>query len=265
MLIKKENNQYYGKYFEQAINSIINGEKVINSTGYTFTIEEEQTMIKHAKEVANYLNGKESVYVGNKTSTESCDLLVDNRKIELKYVQSGTGTYFNTSIEYLKELGFKSYHEYLLENGYLLFLKRIFGDKVSLTNTSPVSRDYSSYIRNNHSNGYELIKQKEIKLREAYINDLFVYLKENKNIAYKFIYDMITKNTNGKKTIPDSIIIYNHKKEEIMEINKEYLTQLLDNNIIKLTGTSICFGKVRITFSWQNGVGLNNPTIRVFI
>ena len=50
-----------------------------------------------------------------------------------------------------------------------------------------------------------------------------------------------------------------------MEINKEYLTQLLDNNIIKLTGTSICFGKVRITFSWQNGVGLNNPTIRVFI
>ena len=89
------------------------------------------------------------------------------------------------------------------------------------------------------------------------------YLELDNN--YKFIYDIITKNTNGKKTIPDSIIIYNHKKEEIMEINKEYLTQLLDNNIIKLTGTSICFGKVRITFSWQNGVGLNNPTIRVFI
>ena len=75
---------------------------------------------------------------------------------------------------------------------------------------------------------------------------------------------MITKNASGKH-IPKRLIVFNRSKETITEYTREKLTKLTENDIIELNGYSITFGGVRVTFAWQNGTGLNNPTIRVFI
>ena len=34
---------------------------------------------------------------------------------------------------------------------------------------------------------------------------------------------------------------------------------------IRATDKGLVIGNVRIAFSWQNGVGLNNPTIRAYL
>lgn len=50
-------------------------------------------------------------------------------------------------------------------------------------------------------------------------------------------------------------------------VSKEEILSKSDSSLgLKISGkNSISNGFVRATFSWQNGIGLNNPTIRVFI
>ena len=49
MKIEKKNNQYYGQFIEEAINSIINQTKIKNNTNFLFTNEEIEEMVQDAK------------------------------------------------------------------------------------------------------------------------------------------------------------------------------------------------------------------------
>ena len=52
MKIDKENNQYYGQFIEEAINSIINQTEIKNTTNFFFTDEEIEEMTQDAKDIA---------------------------------------------------------------------------------------------------------------------------------------------------------------------------------------------------------------------
>ena len=52
MKIEKKNNQYYGQFIEEAINSIINQTKIKNNTNFLFTNEEIEEMVQDAKNIA---------------------------------------------------------------------------------------------------------------------------------------------------------------------------------------------------------------------
>ena len=56
----------------------------------------------------------------------------------------------------------------------------------------------------------------------------------------------------------------NYNKKTAKEIN---LKSFVDNitTTIRVTDKGLVIGNVRIIFAWQNGSGLNNPTIRVFL
>lgn len=264
MKISKANNRHYGQYFEQAIESTINKEEISNKTGFKFPKEDIELMNKHSKILSDYLSAEKATRVGQKTSNESCDLLVDGCEIEIKYVGSGAGTYFNTSMEYVTNIGFISYHDYLLHTGYLAKLKKCFGDMVSLENISPVSNANSSIIRKEYPDIYNKFSAWEGRIREVYVKKFFEFLVSNPQARATFISDMITKDASGKH-IPDRLIVFNHSNETIVDYTKEDLTSISKNDIIELSGYSIKFGNAKATFAWQNGTGLNNPTIRVFI
>lgn len=264
MRVSKANSRHYGQYFEQAVESIVNKNGIENQTGFTFPAEHINLMDKHAKQLGDYLSAENAKRVGEQTSSESCDIKIDGQEVELKYVGSGSGTYFNTSMEYVTTLGFTSYHEFLKATGYLKKLKEVFGDMVSLENVSPVSNASSTTIRHEYPEVYQKFAAWENKIRTVYVKKLFEFLNENPEARAKFISDMITKDASGKH-VPDRLIVFNHSDETITEFSKENLTDMKNNDIIELSGFSIKFGNAKATFAWQNGTGLNNPTIRVFI
>ena len=55
--------------------------------------------------------------------------------------------------------------------------------------------------------------------------------------------------------------------KKLKKKNKEIKKEILDKNKNILTKSNLGFkiGDVRFQVSWQNGCGLNNPTIRVFL
>lgn len=262
--ITKETNQYYGKFFENAVASIINNETIVNKTGYdNFTSEDINQMIDDAKICAKYLNGTKCEWVGNQTSNANCDIIIDdNEHIELKYVSSGTGTYFNTSIYYFTKFGF-DFKEYMNNNNYYDIFKDN-GFNYSLKNNSPVNVKESKNIRHNYSNIWEKeIKPADEKIRQQFIDDLVKYFNNHHDCLYTFISDMLNKNTETvNKTAPDKIIVFNYKEKEIYEVNPN--NQIEEGNISN-TDKSIKIDNIRIAIGWQNGNGLNNPTIRVFL
>jgi len=266
MRYKKEYNQYYAQFFEEAICALINKQEPTNNTDFLFSDEEINEMISDAKIATTYLKGDKAICVGRKTLKASCDILIDGKELEIKYVGFGNGTYYNTTIQYIdKELGLKSYHELLTKKGYLVALQKEFGDIVRLDNISPVSIADSKYIRKNFEKKYNQLVAVEKTIRAEYVNYVYHELQKNKKLKVKFINDMITKET-SKKHIPDSILVFNHDTKKISISSKEDIESLVKETEISISGKlSISFGGVRVAFGWQNGNGLSNPTLRIFI
>lgn len=264
----RSNNQYYGKYFECCIVSALNKEEIEYKENYSFTKEEKENIFKEAQKVAHFLGNHTATYVGNQTANESGDLILDNQEvIEIKRVSQGTGTYFNTSIYYLQKFGF-DFKQYLKNYNYYDKLRENFKGVCFINEraNSPVSQSDSSLIRHNYEDIYNReIKPLDLSIRKKFTEDFYNYLKNNTDKMYEFVSDMLNKNTEtSKKQAPDRIIIYNYTKDTINEI---VFKDLLNNcsEELKCSDTGISFGNLRVQFSWQNGAGLNNPTIRVFI
>lgn len=172
MKIDKENNQYYGQFIEEAINSIINQTEIKNTTNFFFTDEEIEEMTQDAKDIARETQGHRSVYVGRNTGKENCDLIVDGREIEIKYVSLGNGTYLNTSVNYFhNRFGFTDFKEYTSKE-LLPFLEKYYGESV-YKNLSPVSMEQSKEIRHNNPDLYRQIQQIDKVMRKEYVSDLY--------------------------------------------------------------------------------------------
>ena len=263
MKIAREYNQYYGRYIERGIADYANNRLIQNYEDFAFPIEHIKTMNSDIKVIANYLNSSNVQYIGNHTANANGDLIVDNAIVELKYTDGSLGTYFNTSTEFVKHIGFTTFSEYLKSQGYYDVLSQL-GIVVNMNNISPVSMAVSNYIRHNKPEVYKQVIDIEKDYRLRYVTLLYQYLIDNNEARLQFIKNLITKEASNKN-MPDRLIVFNHDTKWIREFNKQdILTRLVDNNLTVSGGTIKMYG-IHFTIAWQNGTGLNNPTIRVFL
>lgn len=261
-------NQFFGKYRECCVVAHMNHSEVDYHENYAFTTEEQQRLSDEAKLIADFLGNHTATYLGNHTSNESGDILLDNGEvIELKSVNAGSGTYFNTSIYYFLKFGF-NFKDYMEKYGLYDALEESFGDvvKINRKNNSPVSQPHSSFIRHNYKELYEeKIVPVDATMRMAFTKDIAEYFANNPDKVYEFIADMLEKNSStSKKTSPDRMIVLNYQKGKVREIDLKNFKENISTNI-RATDKGLVVGNVRIAFSWQNGVGLNNPTIRAYL
>lgn len=261
-------NQYYGKFRECCVVAHLNNSSVEYNENYTFTPEEEKTLFDEAGLIANYLGNHTAIYLGNQTTNESGDILLDNGEtIEIKSVSTGTGTYYNTSIYYLSKFGF-DFKQYMTDYGLYDAIEQSFGSMVNVSrkNNSPVNMSSSSFIRHNYESEWkEKIVPKDETMRMKFTQDVADYFTQNPDKVYEFISDMLNKNSStSKKSSPDRMIVLNYNKGTVREIDLKNFKENISTNI-RVTDKGLVVGNVRIALSWQNGVGLNNPTIRVYL
>jgi hypothetical protein len=261
-------NQYYGKYRECCVVAQLNHSDVEYYENYVFTPEEKKNLFEEAKMIADFLGEHTASYLGNHTANESGDILLDNGEVvEIKTVSAGSGTYFNTSIYYFDKFGF-DFKKYMEECGLYDILEEIFGSKIKIsrTNNSPVNQSNSSFIRHNYKELYEeKIVPIDNLMRIKFTQDVANYFSNNPDKVYEFISDMLEKNSStSKKKSPDRMIVLNYHKKTVREIDLKNFKNNISTNI-KATEKGLVVGNVRIAFSWQNGVGLNNPTIRAYL
>lgn len=261
-------NQYYGKYRECSVVAHLNKTEIEYHENFVFTAEEQMRLTKEAKLVADFIGNHKATYLGNKTANESGDILLDNGEvIELKSVSAGSGTYFNTSIYYFLKFGF-NFKDYMARYGLYDVLENTFGKevKVNRSNNSPVSQPNSSYIRHNHEELYkQLVLPVDAHMRMNFTQDIADYFITNPEKVYEFISDMLEKKSGtNKKTSPDRLIVLNYNKNSVREIDLKNFKNNISTKV-RATGEGLVIGNIRVAFSWQNGVGLNNPTIRVFL
>jgi hypothetical protein len=271
----KADNQYFGKYLERAVVEHINNTGIVidpnqyyDLSGYCFSDQEITDLNKEAEKIAAYI-GKNFVasYVGNHTSIECGDIILDDHiHIELKRVSSGSGTYHNTSIFFFKDYGF-DFKDYMSQYGLYDTIEKYFPSAVvSRTNNSPVNIKTSSIIRHsNNEEGKKAIIQVDEIMRTAFVSDLAEYFINNPDMAYNFAKDMLNKVRlrTRESYKPDRFIVYNYNKDTITEISLQDIE--FNKNNIQNTNLGLLIGPLRIQIGWQNGTGLNNPTIRVFL
>lgn len=267
----KKDNQYYGKYFEYLVSCILNKElPCLSAEQWGISAEDGPIIEKEAREVAAFLGPHRCLHTGLHTGNADADLVLDNgQTIELKRVSSGSGTYYNTSIYHMTKYGF-DFKDYLREFGLYDALKENFsGLSVSEKNNSPVSMADSSKIRHQFASAYtEKICPIDAAARSAFVQDLRKHFIEHPDDFYSFVSDMLYKQSlTSHKKKPDRIIVYNYKKHAISEIDLVEIITNLSAYSCQNTDTdfSILAGPLRFVFSWQNGCGLNNPTIRTFL
>jgi hypothetical protein len=261
-------NQYYGKYRECCVVAHLNQSDVEYHEDYSFTAEEQKILFDEAKLIADFLGDHTATYIGNYTANESGDILLDTGDtVEIKTVSAGSGTYFNTSIYYFTKFGF-DFKQYMEENGLYDAIEQSFGSMVSVSrkNNSPVNLASSSLIRHNYQNKWEekIVPIDKI-MRMKFTQDIANYFAQNPDRIYEFISDMLNKNSvTSKKSSPDRLIVLNYRNRTVREINLKTFKDNISTNI-RTTDSGLVIGKVRIAFSWQNGIGLNNPTIRAYL
>lgn len=263
MKITREHNQYYGRYIERGTADYVNNLPIRNYEEFAFPINHIETMNDDISIIANYLNSANVQYIGNHTTNENGDLVVDNNIVELKYTDYSLGTYFNTSTEFIRHIGFITFSEYLKSQGYYDDLSHL-GIEVNFNNVSPVSMAVSKNIRHNNPELYKQIIDIEKDYRLRYVSVLYRYLMNNTEARLQFIKNLITKEASNK-SMPDRLVVFNHNTKRIREFNKQDILNCLVNNNLTLSGGTIKLYGVHFTIAWQNGTGLNNPTIRVFL
>lgn len=265
---KKADNQYYGKFRECCVVAHLNNADIDYHENFEFTEEETKQLYDEAKLIADYLGNHTATYVGNHTGNASGDIVLDNgENVEIKCVSAGTGTYFNTSIYYFTKFGF-DFKEYMKHfKLYDALIENFEGIvPISMKNNSPVTRENSSFIRHNYTHIYEeKIIPIDERMRKQFVEDIANYFSNNIDATYSFITDMLEKNSaTSTKTKPDRLIVLNYQKKKIKEIDLISFKENLSTNI-KTTDKGLVIGNIRLAISWQNGIGLNNPTIRVFL
>ena len=68
----------------------------------------------------------------------------------------------------------------------------------------------------------------------------------------------------SQKNLFGDIIIFNYETKKITEFKWEEIFNSPDI-YIKTTDKGFTINNIRIAIGWQNGNGLNNPTLRVFL
>lgn len=254
MLHSKNNNQYAGKLFEQ----LLCDSNIENPYPDKISKEEFAIVKKDAIDAKNYLpSGGRYSWIGDKYNDRG-DIIQDGTVYwEIKYTNGSNGTWYNTSVYILDKYGidYKSF----LKPLYTLYEKN--NIPYSKTNNSPVTVAISKTIRHTNFELAEQLRKTASNINIQVCSKLYNILSNNTELKNIFFNDMLLKRT--KRNIADFLFVYDYKKHTAKNIN---IYDIIVNNSIRINGQSLIFGdKIRITLSWQNGAGLNNPTIRVFL
>lgn len=274
----KKDNGISGRLFECAVVAIINKENVetlwsSKETTSMTLVPNYNTILNDAKYLVEqyFINAYKAIWNNNPFNDCGDIVLNDNQHIELKYLTSkkldGKGTYHNTSMLAVERYGIRLlpyFQKYLhpIWNKYKLSYTE---NGLSLTRQSKQNlKTRSDYKTINN----ELKEQANLMDNEIR-NILYDNLQNDLTLKNLFARDMINKKKSSnekEKGIPDLYIIFHSTTKTIQSYTKEELSKTT-TNIIELIGDySILLNKqYRITISWQNGLGIQNPTIRVFL
>lgn len=258
----KELNQYYGKDFEKLVyKKLSNKEVPLSNKVLCLDIGKmKEDALLMADFIKSKIDIKNVTYTGNNVNKRNGDLNIDGKDIELKYVgNSGSGTYFNTSMIFLEQIGLKSFREF--DKPIRDYLFNFFGKQV-YDNTSPVTMAQSKEFRYKNIKEYEELKKIDKAWRKKYVDYIYNELVSNKQLFNKFVKSLLNKSITNE-CCPDFIFYMNHEDQNIGFFD---IRSIKDISLqLSKTELGLNLGKLRIAISWQNGTGLNNPTVRVFI
>lgn len=232
---------------------------------------------------------------GRRTMSGSGDIDLGNgQTAEAKFVSAGTGTYHQTSVSYLdSHLGLVPYTgrgSYLESAGYYDQLDDIFSryglGTFSATGASPVSQKKASEIAHGHPEAAQEIHEIEKDYRYGYLSYVREQLASYPALLTKFYTDMLMKvkvrDASNDSHVADFLIVGNHRTRGVITYDlpalvDEALNEMADyvsgNQLFdEETGStddvdtsSFDLGAIRVTMSWKNHVGLNNPALYVFL
>lgn len=251
MKITKAVAQYYSSFVEQAVCGISGDTSNISSRHIPELLED-------AKRICEALPFPVCEYIGDHASKENGDFKDELGNVyELKY-GTGVGTWYNTSMRYGETLGFTSFIDY--QGDYRSIIEK--NGYNTLSGISPVSLAVSKEIRMVVPL-YEEIKRMEKPARDRYVSDLYDFLT-NTSQKTRFVSDLISKCNSGK-SLADYLVLFNYVNKTVLVLNIKDIAIAPDGELRIKSKTTLSTGRFDFTFAWQNGTGLNNPTIRVFL
>lgn len=163
-----------------------------------------------------------------------------------------------------------TYKDFLLSEGYYDDLEEILGPSIVNKGTdSPVTARVSSDIR--HGRGIfgaglgERIAKVEQGYRSRYVRQ-FMDVLEKHGLVQQFANDCASKKASDKKAA-DLYLITHKGTAESRLVDGETFSRGVDASSYRISenGNMVTFADgLTVVFGWQNGVGLNNPTIRTF-
>ena len=225
----KMDNQYFGKYFERCIVEAINQTgTILNPADF-----DDTNGYDFSQDEINTINTQAKKVADYLGYTEKATHIGNHTSIETGDIQLG-----NSKVEIKRvSAGRGTYH-----NTSIYYFER-FGF------------DFKEYMTK---------AEADKKARKLFIKDLADFFKNNKEATNTFFQDMINKLkiNDNEYHCPDRIVVYNYEKDTIDELNMSDYNTL---NQVSNTDFALIIGNLRLQIGWQNGNGLNNPTIRVFL
>lgn len=276
-------NGTVGHAFEACIADALNG---VQEAEFAPSISDMEPILRsEADSVASELrnrfgDGITGVVIGDKVTKERGDLLLSNGlKYEIKRTSGGNGTYHNTSVRALERSGVEPMNSFYEKVGYYSKLEQILENAGSdirpdRTSPSPFSKKEADVIRKQMKPAYKEIQAAEAEARRRYVAECVMpKLTEDKSALTQLVSDMEHKKTSlsdSVKDVPDGYLVYNYKKGTTVIESKDDIAKIFEEpeggHTVENVGSSIKInGRIRVVFGWQNGTGLNNPTLRVFI
>lgn len=237
--------------------------------------------------------------VGDSTKSENGDLLVEmedgtTRTVEVKYAKDGLGTYLNTSIDNVAQslaapkpgddmtefrelcdrhgiLGdsMPTYTQFLDAVGYRDELRAIVGDDaVSEEGQAGFVPDEAENHRIRHDPSLYGQVQEAVTPHTADYRDLLLAYLRCTGQTEAFARGLIDKSVSGKSA-PDLILsttVRRPGEATTQTFSPKAIKEGSDLTQVTVMGdVSMQFDGFRATLSWQNGTGLRNSTMRVFL
>lgn len=271
MINKKADNQWFGKQFERLICDIKNNSPIVNY--YPNHIKENELiiLIHDAKEFLKQYEENEPIqsieWIGNHTITADGDLIINGQICEIKRVQSGLGTWCNSTINNLyKYINMPTHIDYMEKYGMLDFLRPYAGSNPRWVKNrktpNPINDIEEKSLEKDPKAIAEWQRLDDI-WRPKFIHDVYQNFLQNPELMYNFVEDCLTKKVINKQ-MPKSLCVFNYKKQKLYAISNGKLLKQKNNLIIpSLNEKGIYFGPIRISIYWKNDY--HNLAMNIFL